>query len=52
MKGVINALIDSIVVRRVLKKILVQNLAGLEHHIETGERATAKTAKLPVAGVI
>ncbi|MBI4791118.1 MAG: SRPBCC family protein [Chloroflexi bacterium] len=49
--GVINAILDSVAVRRVLGKMLVQNLAGLKHHIETGELVTAKTTKLPVAAV-
>lgn len=50
--GVINSLLDTLAVRRVLIKMLVQNLAGLKHHIETGERVTTKTAKLPVAAVV
>lgn len=50
--GIINSLLGSLVVERVLKKMLVQNLAGLKHHIETGELVTPKTAKLPVAAVV
>jgi ribosome-associated toxin RatA of RatAB toxin-antitoxin module len=49
--GSINSLLGSLVVERVLKKMLVQNLAGLKHHIETGELVTSKTAKLPLAAV-
>ncbi len=50
--GIVNSLLDSLVIRRELTKILIQNLAGLKHHIETGERVTPKTTKLPVASVV
>ncbi len=50
--GVLNSILDSLVVRRELGRILTQNLAGLKHHIETGERVSPKTTKLPVAAVV
>lgn len=48
--GVVNSILDSLVVRRILKNMLVHNLAGLKYHVETGERVT-KTTRLPVAAV-
>jgi hypothetical protein len=51
-EGIVNSFLDSLVVKRELTKILIQNLAGLKHHIETGERVTPKTTKLPVASVV
>lgn len=51
-EGILNSFLDSLVVRRELTKILIQNLAGLKQHIETGERVTPKTTKLPVASVV
>ena len=50
--GIINSLLNALVVKRVLKRMLVQNLAGLKYHVETGEIVTPKTAKLPVAAVV
>jgi len=49
--GALNSVMDFLVVGRILKKILVQNLAGLKYHMETGEIVTSKTAKLPIAAV-
>ncbi len=49
--GAFNSILDTLVVRRELRKILVQNLAGLKYHIETGEMVTRKTARLPVDAV-
>jgi len=49
--GVINSILDS-VAGRALKKMLIQNLAGLKYHIETGELVTLKTANLPIASVV
>ncbi|CAG0947014.1 hypothetical protein ANRL1_03557 [Anaerolineae bacterium] len=40
--GVVYSILDALVARRVLKKMLVQNLAGLKHQIETGEIETLK----------
>ncbi len=50
--GVIPSLLNTLAVRRVLKKMLVHNLAGLKYHVETGERVTSKTANLPVTAVV
>lgn len=50
--GIISFLLDALAVGRVLKKMLAQNLAGLKHHVETGELVTAKTANLPMAAVV
>jgi carbon monoxide dehydrogenase subunit G len=35
--GIIGTALDSLMVGRALRKMLAQNLAGLKHHIETGE---------------
>ncbi len=50
--GIINSLLHALVVGRILNKILVHNLAGLKHHVETGERVTPNTTNLPVAAVV
>ena len=50
--GILSSILDSLFVRRELRWILVQNLAGLKHHIETGEIVTQKTTRLPVAAVV
>ncbi len=51
-RGVFNSFVERLVVRRVLHKMLVQNLAGLKHHVETGEMVTQATKTLPVAAVV
>lgn len=50
--GLLSSILNSLVVRRELREILVQNLAGLKYHIEMGEIVTRKTAGLPVAAVV
>ncbi len=50
--GILSSILDSLFVRRELRWILVQNLAGLKYHIETGGIVTRKTAGLPVAAVV
>ncbi len=50
--GILNSTLDRLVVRRVLQKMLVANLAGLKYHIETGEIVTQATTGLPVAAVV
>src|SRR5512141_1866554 len=49
--GVAPWLLDALVVRRVLRTMLVHNLAGLKYHIETGERVTSRTTNVPVMEV-
>ncbi len=49
--GIVNSIVDWLVVRRALRRILVLNLAGLKYHIETGETVTPKTTRLPIAAV-
>jgi uncharacterized membrane protein len=49
--GAIYRILERLMVGRVLKNMLVQNLAGLKHHIETGEAVSRETSKLPVAAV-
>ena len=49
--GFIKFLVGILVVGRVLEKMLIQNLAGLKYHVETGALVTPKTSDLPVASV-
>lgn len=41
-EGLVYSILNALVARRALMKMLVQNLAGLKHHIETGEIVTPK----------
>ena len=49
--GVLGAVMDRLIARRVMGKQLVLSLAGLKHHVETGEVVTSETAELSVAAV-
>jgi ribosome-associated toxin RatA of RatAB toxin-antitoxin module len=49
---ILNSIFDSLFVRRELERMLIQNLAGLKYHIETGGTVTRQTAGLPVAAVV
>ncbi len=51
-RGVLNSMVERLVVRRVLRKMLILNLAGLKYHVETGEAVTQATSRLPVAAVV
>ncbi len=51
-RGVLNSIVERLVVRRVLRKMLVLNLAGLKYNVETGEAVMQATSKLPVAAVV
>lgn len=50
--GLLNSILDRLVVRRVLQRMLVLNLAGLKYHVETGEIVARASARLPVAAVV
>jgi hypothetical protein len=50
--GLLNSIVDWLIVRRILQRTLVLNLAGLKHHVETGVTVTQATAGLPVAAVV
>ncbi|MDE3090959.1 MAG: SRPBCC family protein [Chloroflexota bacterium] len=50
--GIVYSILDALVAKRALKKMLVQNLAGLKQHIETGEIVTHRTTNLPVESVV
>ncbi len=50
--GALISLVERLVVRRALRNILVQNLAGLKYYIETGEAVTQATTKLPITAVV
>lgn len=49
--GIIHRVVERLMMRRVLADMLVKNLAGLKHYVETGERVTPKTPHLPTSAV-
>ncbi len=49
--GIFHAVVERVMMRRILTDMLVKNLAGLKHHVETGERVTAQTPHLPTSAV-
>jgi hypothetical protein len=49
--GLLNSILDSLVVRGKLRKILVQNLAGLKYYVETGKTVIGLMSDLPLNSV-
>jgi ribosome-associated toxin RatA of RatAB toxin-antitoxin module len=50
--GPLGAIMDLLIIRWLMSRELELGLAGLKHHVETGEVVTTETAGLPVAAVM
>ena len=50
--GPLGVIMDLLILRWLMDRELVLGLAGLKHHVETGEVVTSGTAGLPVAAVM
>jgi uncharacterized protein YndB with AHSA1/START domain len=50
--GPLGAIMDLLILRWLMDRELALGLAGLKHHVETGEVVTSETAGLPVAAVM
>jgi ribosome-associated toxin RatA of RatAB toxin-antitoxin module len=49
--GILYSILDSLVVRHELRKLLVQNLAGLKYYLETRKTVTGLSTGLPIDAV-
>jgi hypothetical protein len=49
--GIFHRIVERVMMRGMLTDMLVKNLAGLKHHVETGQVVTPQTPHLPISAV-